>query len=68
MPLPRRPAAGELRIMGDDTLQEPGANAPRIALGEPFPNLVLPSIEDGKPRSIADFRGQKLALHVFASW
>lgn len=54
--------------MVDDTLQEPGANAPRIALGEPFPNLVLPSIEDGRPRSIADFRGQKLALHVFASW
>jgi hypothetical protein len=51
-----------------DTLQEPAANAPRIALGEAFPNLVLPSIEDGSPRSIADFRGQKLVLHVFASW
>lgn len=51
-----------------DTLQEPSALAPRIALGEPFPNLVLPGVEDGRPRSIAEFRGQKLVLHVFASW
>ena len=51
-----------------DTLQEPSATAPRIALGEPFPDLVLPSIEDGSARSVADSRGQKLALHVFASW
>ena len=51
-----------------DTLQEPSANAPRIALNEPFPNLVLPDVDDGSPRAIADFRGQKLALHVFASW
>jgi len=51
-----------------DTLQEPSARAPRIALGEPFPNLVLPSVDDGRPRSIAEFRGRKLALHVFASW
>ena len=51
-----------------DTLQEPSANAPRIELGQPFPNLVLPAVEDGSPRAVADFRGQKLALHVFASW
>jgi len=51
-----------------DSLQEPSANAPRIAIGEPFPNLVLPAVEGGAARSIADFRGQKLALHVFASW
>ena len=51
-----------------DTLQEPSATAPRIVLGEPFPNLVLPSIDDGSPHSIAEFRGQRLALHVFASW
>ncbi|NIY12614.1 MAG: hypothetical protein GWN02_32025 [Gemmatimonadetes bacterium] len=36
--------------------------------GEPFPHLVLPALEDGAPTSIADFRGQKLILHVFASW
>ncbi|MFQ5778513.1 MAG: TlpA family protein disulfide reductase [Terriglobia bacterium] len=36
--------------------------------GQLFPALVLPSAEDGRPLSLADFRGQKLLLHVFASW
>lgn len=36
--------------------------------GRHFPNLQLPSLEDGRPRSIADYRGQKLILHIFASW
>lgn len=37
-------------------------------VGTPFPALSLPSLEDGRPASIADFRGKKLILHVFASW
>jgi len=37
-------------------------------VGEPFPTLALPALEDGRPRSVADFRGEKLILHVFASW
>jgi hypothetical protein len=40
----------------------------RIRVGEPFPDLFLPALEDGRPRSIQEFRGRKLALHVFASW
>lgn len=36
--------------------------------GTAFPTLSLPSLEDGRPASIADFRGQKIILHVFASW
>nr|NIP79731.1 hypothetical protein [Gemmatimonadota bacterium]NIX44648.1 hypothetical protein [Gemmatimonadota bacterium] len=36
--------------------------------GQAFPNLTLPSAEDGRPVSLADFRGEKLILHVFASW
>ncbi len=39
-----------------------------IAVGKPFPVLALPSAEDGEPMSVADFRGEKLVLHVFASW
>ncbi len=38
---------------------------PRV--GEPFPDLALPTLE-GSVQSISDFRGQKLILHVFASW
>ena len=39
-----------------------------IEVGEPFPDLRLPTLEDGRLRSIADFRGERLVLHVFASW
>lgn len=37
-------------------------------VGKPFPTLAFPSLEDGQPRSITEFRGKKLILHVFASW
>ena len=36
-------------------------------VGQPFPSILLPSV-DGRPMSIADYRGHKLILHVFASW
>ncbi len=42
--------------------------APRFTVGEVFPLVALPALEDGRPRSLADFRGQKLILHIFASW
>ena len=40
----------------------------RPVVGQAFPDLVLPSLEDGRPMSLADFRGKKVILHVFASW
>jgi hypothetical protein len=36
--------------------------------GQMFPTMVFPSLENGRPRSVADFRGKKLILHIFASW
>lgn len=42
--------------------------AQAIDVGKPFPELVLPALGDGRPLSIADFRGEKVILHVFASW
>lgn len=42
-------------------------SAVSLEVGEPFPELVLPSLE-GEPMSMSSFRGQKVALHVFASW
>ena len=39
-----------------------------IEVGRPFPTLVLPSLENGAPASVAQFRGKKTLLHVFASW
>ena len=39
-----------------------------IAEGKPFPDVLLPALVGGRPASIADFRGNKVVLHVFASW
>ena len=39
-----------------------------IEEGRPFPNVLLPRLEDGRPASVSDFRGRKLALHIWASW
>jgi peroxiredoxin len=44
------------------------ASAPEIEIGKPFPELALPSMDSGKPMSIAAFRGKKVILQVFASW
>jgi hypothetical protein len=39
----------------------------RIEVGSPFPNLLLPDL-DGRPVSVNRWHGQKLILHIFASW
>jgi hypothetical protein len=39
-----------------------------LEVGRPFPEIVLPSLADGRPAAISQFRGQKLLLHLFASW
>ncbi len=39
-----------------------------LSEGQLFPDLVLSSLEDGKPQSVSSFRGKKLLLHIFASW
>ena len=36
--------------------------------GTPFPDLLLPAMEGGRPMSVSQFRGQRIALHIFASW
>jgi len=42
--------------------------APAFEVGETFPAIVLLDADGSAPRSIADFRGQKIILHMFASW
>ncbi len=44
------------------------AEPPRFEVGSRFPQIVLPALADGRPMSLADFRGRKVILHVFASW
>ncbi len=50
--------AGSIRAGGEDA----------FGIGRPFPGLTFPSAEDGRPMSLAQFRGRKVLLHVFASW
>jgi hypothetical protein len=40
----------------------------RFKAGQPFPDLVFPSIDNARPTSIAAYRGKKVLLHIFASW
>ena len=49
-------------------ISTPAASATELEVGKPFPNLVLPSLDDGSASSVSDFRGQKLILHIWASW
>ena len=37
-------------------------------IDKPFPALVLPTLDGQGPSSLAEFRGRKSVLHVFASW
>ncbi len=46
----------------------PQAPSPRFKVGQVFPDLVFPSIDDGRPTSIAAYRGKKVLLHIFAAW
>ncbi len=39
-----------------------------LQVGQPFPHLTLPALEDGQPLSLTDFRGEKVILHIWASW
>ena len=36
--------------------------------GEAFPTIALPSAADGRPVSLAAFRGKNVIVNIFASW
>lgn len=40
--------------------------SPRV--GEQHPEFTLPAIDDGRPLSLAGYRGRKVLLIQFASW
>ena len=45
-----------------------GAQTGDIREGQPFPPLTFPALADGSPTTLEQFAGQKLILHVWASW
>lgn len=48
--------------------QAAGGTDVGIEVGEPFPQIPLPTLEGREGKTLAEFRGQKVILHVFASW
>jgi hypothetical protein len=40
----------------------------QFRVGQSFPALQLPALEDGHPVSLSDFSGRKVILQIFASW
>ena len=40
----------------------------RLEVGKPFPDVTFTALADGKPASLQSYRGQRVVLHVFASW
>jgi hypothetical protein len=61
-------AAGLLACGGNRPLERPVDPVLKVEVGQPVPDIVLPSLQDGRPASLAQFRGKKVLLHVFASW
>jgi hypothetical protein len=61
-------AAALLACGGDRAFEALEDPVLRVEVGQPVPDIVLPSIADGRPASLAQFRGKKIVLHVFASW
>ncbi len=39
-----------------------------LEVGRPFPIILLPRMNDGLPDTIVNYRGQKIIMHIFASW
>ena len=48
--------------------QPVSGQTPEFQVGEPFPALKLPSLEDGRLTSLERSRGTPLVLHIWASW
>ena len=40
----------------------------RIEVGKPYPDFLLPRIDDSTPITLSQFRGKKVLLIQFASW
>ncbi len=39
-----------------------------MEVGQVYPNYILPSLSNGRPLALSQFRGRKIILHQFASW
>lgn len=51
-----------------ESVRAQSADSTEFHEGQVFPTMVFPSLDGSRPGSVADFRGKKLILHIFASW
>lgn len=54
-------------LSGGSAAAQPGRLG-QIVNGQPFPLVQLPELTTGKLKGLADWRGRRVVLHVFASW
>ena len=59
---------GIMSVRGAQGDTAPRPDSVEFHEGETFPTTVFPSLDGSRPGSVADFRGKKLILHIFASW
>jgi hypothetical protein len=59
---------GILYFLQAGSLHAQGVESAEFREGQVFPTTVFPGVDGGRPSSVADFRGNKLILHIFASW
>ena len=53
-------------IFVDVTSAQVAQYSPKV--GEPHPDFILPSIDDGQPIQLSALQGKKVLLMHFASW
>lgn len=63
-----KPPAGEVSASAASSASAAQRRDSPFAVGDLFPDLAFPALEDGTPARLSDFRGKKVMLHVFASW
>lgn len=44
------------------------AHGQKMSPGNYFPEITLPSVATDKPTDFKTYTGQKMMLHIFASW
>jgi len=53
-------------MLANESWSQVTSYGPKV--GQPHPDFILPSIDDGKPIQLSSFRGKKVLLMHFASW
>jgi hypothetical protein len=55
-----------ITLLANESRAQTASYAPKV--GQPHVDFILPSIDDGSPIQLSDYRGKKVLLMHFASW